>query len=93
MEQAQFGRCDGVGSGGQRQSDPFFISLLLARAKRCRCLNHLSPSGIDRGTRLPPRSSRRLPAMTGKALFRRVAAERRHGDLPGNGEGPAWLAG
>jgi hypothetical protein len=27
------------------------------------------------------------PAMTGKALFRRLAAERRHGDVPGNGEG------
>jgi hypothetical protein len=25
--------------------------------------------------------------MTGKALFRRLAAERRHGDVPGNGEG------
>jgi HNH endonuclease len=33
------------------------------------------------------KAGRRLPAMTGKALFRRLAAERRHGDVPGNGEG------
>jgi hypothetical protein len=51
-------------------------------------IDDLPPSGIDRGRRLPtPVESPVASAMTGKALFHGLAAERRHGDVPGNGDG------
>jgi hypothetical protein len=83
--QPSIGRCDGVGSGGQRQYDPFFISLLLTScARHCRCpqpffaKRHRPRQAAPAPVELPV-----APAMTGKALFRRLAAERRHGDGEG----------